>query len=223
MSAQSILYRSAPRDEQAIKRRTRRLALAVSLCAGALGAAVCIISVIARARHYETPQHPPLGESIYLGVVGFLAAQIVAGTLLKLIGIEAYRPRNLLVWLFVGMLYGTTISFVTGALFPPSLVLLETFSGQSSMAAFIPNLLDSFFAMFWGALTQGFRGLPPGMLAGALLAVVAWLIDRAACSDNRALSTYGALGIGLGFALLVLAFTAFAPASLLSQIGWGPS
>jgi hypothetical protein len=76
--------------------------------------------------------------------------------------------------------------------------------------------------MPWAALAQGLLGLPSALLAGACLAVAAWGVDLAACSRQRALSTYGALGIALVVAAGVLAFTIWGPASLLSRLGWGP-
>jgi hypothetical protein len=93
---------------------------------------------------------------------------------------------------------------------------------MGSLVALLPSLLDALFAMPWSVLAQGFLGLPPALLAGALLAVAAWGIDLAVCSQKRALSTYGALGIALLVAAGVLAFTIWGPASLLSRLGWGP-
>jgi hypothetical protein len=218
---QSTLRRS-PTLEAEAKRKAWRLAFSVSLCAGALGAAGGIISLIARARFWETPQHPPIGQGLHIGVTGFLAGLLVAAALLKLTGVSAYRPRSIFVWLLAGLIYGVTLPFVTGALLPLGAVLVQTASGAEDLAVLLPRLLDAVFAMPWAALAQGFLGLAPALLAGLCLALAAWGADLAACSQNRTLSTYGALGIALLVAAGGLGFTIWGPASLLSRLGWGP-
>ena len=101
------------------------IAIAV-LCGGASSFARFFISDIVQKKvRWEDPVHMSWLPSTYLGIPAFLAGALLTFVLVKVIIGEGYLNRNIFIWIFIGLLYGIFVPFMTGLLLPMGMFVMN--------------------------------------------------------------------------------------------------
>ena len=192
-----------------------KFALIAALCGGSAGFARFIISDIVQKKvRWEDPIHMSLTPTIYLGIPSFIAGAALAYFIVKIIIGENYLSRNIFIWIFVGILYGVFLPFVTGLLLPMGMFFMNLSLGiiESHKAFFF--FIDAILLAPTNAFTHGIFGVVCGLLCGGCLTLSLWAIDRL-----QTIGTKWQLGLGVAFSLTMISFSKLSPAPFLVNFG----
>jgi len=186
-----------------------------ALCGGASSFARFFISDIAQKKvRWEDPIHMSWLPSTCLGIAAFLAGALLTFFLVKIIVGEGYLNRNIFVWIFVGLLYGIFVPFITGLLLPMGMFVMNVYIGVIELNTAFYFFLDAIVLAPTNAFTHGIFGVISGLICGMCLAVALWLMDRIQRIGSR-----WQFGLGIAFSIAMIIFSKFAPASFLSNLG----
>ena len=199
--------------------RRLRLAISLSLYGGALGAAVVLISLLTRTKPWVEPEHLSFAPSVFLSLGGALAGILVVWPIAYWLGDRAGEPRGLLSWLAVGFGFGVLVPLLTGAFLPLSVLLVDLNLGVVNSGELFSRVLDALFRAPLSLVVHGALGIFTGLLAGALFATGAWVVDMVNASSNPVASRYGPWAIVVLFGFIAVAIAVFGPADTLAKLG----
>ena len=199
--------------------RRLRLAISLTLYAGALGAAVVLISLLTRTKPWVEPEHLSFAPSVFLSLGGALAGILIVWPLAYWFGDGAGAPRGLLAWLAVGFGFGVLLPLLTGAFLPLSIVFVDLSLGVISAGQLFSSALDALFRAPLSLAVHGALGIFTGLLAGALFGTGAWVVDMVNASSNPVASRYGPWAIALLLGSIAVVIAVFGPADTLAKLG----
>ena len=165
------------------------------------------------------PQHLEPVIAFFLSWSGLAAGGLVAWTLTAWLVQRAEHPQHPLIWPSVGLGYAIIVPFLTGVFAPVSLVFINTTVGITETPDVLSGLADSVFRAPRIAFEYGALSLGPTALAAAMLAVGAWVIDRANSYPGDLVSKYGSYGVTAALSAVVVGFVSLAPASTIYRLG----
>ena len=88
-----------------------------------------ISDIVQKKVRWEDPIHMSWLPTVCLGVAAFLAGVLLTYVLVKVIIGEGYLNRNIFLWIFIGLLYGIFIPFITGLLLPMGMFVMNVSIG----------------------------------------------------------------------------------------------
>ena len=190
------------------------IAIAV-LCGGASSFARFFISDIVQKKvRWEDPIHMSWLPSTCLGIPAFLAGALLTYILVKVIIGENYLNRNVFIWIFIGLLYGIFVPFMTGLLLPMGLYVMNVSIGVIELNKAFYFFLDAIVLAPTNAFTHGIFGVISGLICGMCLAVALGLMDRIQLIGSR-----WQLAVGIAFSAFMIIFSKFAPTPFLANFG----
>ncbi len=203
------------------EQRTRRIRLMTSLAlyGGALGAASALILELERKPWYVEPEHMPLIPSFFISLSGGIAGVLVALPLGYLIGARATESSSLPRWWVIGLAFGLLLPFVTGALFPLSLVFVNLSLGVIQSSDLIGQILDAGIRAPLSTVVNGGAGLYTGLLAGALFGTGGWAVNMFNASTRPVASRIGPWAIVLVLGGMVVVIALFGSPDALVKLG----
>ena len=201
----------------------RRLSLIVSvgLYGGALGGASLLVNFLARTDPPHIPQHMPVDATVLLSGGAATASAILAALMALWMSnpSERERARGWLVWILAGFGFGVLSPVFTGAVLPLAMMFLATFNGDLPASDFLVHMISAILQGPSSAFTHGVFGLFTGLMAGALFAVGAWLVDQAAHASTSKVSAYLPYALAVSLSILLYGIAAFGPAETLARFG----
>ena len=221
MRSQATSPRQYPIKLEGITPRRLRLVVSVGLYGGALGGAALLINFLARTDPPHVPEHMPADATILLSGGAALVCAIVSAlmTLWMTNPQERERARGIIVWLLAGFGFGILSPVFTGAVLPLAMMFLATANGDLPASDFLVHAVSALLQAPSFAFTHGVFGLFTGLLAGALFAVGAWLVDKAAHSSIPRVAAYAPYALAISLSILVYGFAAFGPPETLARFG----
>ena len=190
------------------------IAIAV-LCGGASSFARFFISDIVQKKvRWEDPIHMSWLPSTCLGIAAFLAGVLLTFVLVKVIIGEGYLDRNIFIWIFIGILYGIFIPFVTGLLLPMGMFVMNVSIGVIELNKAFYFFLDAIVLAPTNAFTHGIFGVISGLVCGMCLPITLWLMDIIQRFGPR-----WQFGLGIAFSVFMIGFSKFAPPPFLANFG----
>ena len=166
------------------------------------------------------PQRPTLLRFLFPSIVAFLSGIALAVGLTHFVADTVNEARHPLIWLLLGLVYGTLLPFITGMFLPFSFVFHDLVVGQIQAGTFWIRLANAAFYMPSSSFFWGTFGLYAGVLGGLLLGVGAWFIDLANAAGNPLIAKYGPYVISTVLSLGIIALPILAPLSLIASLGW---
>ena len=188
-----------------------KFALIAAICGGSTGFARFFISEISehKVRHQD-PEHYDLIPSIFLGTPSFIAGAFLAFVIVKIVIGENNLSRNIFIWIFVGLIYGIFVPFITGLLLPMGEFFMVLTQGLIAWEKAFFYFLDAIVLAPTSAFTHGIFGVISGLIGGGCLAATFYGIDR--------LQTAGfkwQFAAGITFSILMMIFSKLSPAPFL--------
>lgn len=213
--------RQYPIRIEGITPRRLRLVVSVGLYGGALGGASLLVNFLARTDPPHVPQHMPADATVLLSGGAASASAILAALMALWMSnpSERERARGLLVWLLAGFGFGVLSPVFTGAVLPLAMMFLATVNGDLPAADFLVHTISALLQGPSSAFTHGVFGLFTGLMAGALFAVGAWLVDQAAHSHTPRVSAYMPYALAASLSVLFYGIAAFGPPETLARFG----
>ena len=192
-----------------------KFALIAAICGGSTGFARFFISEISehKVRHQD-PEHYGLIPSIFLGTPSFIAGAFLAFIIVKVVIGENYLSRNLFIWIFVGLIYGIFIPFITGLLLPMGEFFIVLTQGLIAWEKAFFYFLDAIVLAPTSAFTHGIFGVISGLIGGSCLAATLYGIDKIQTTGLK-----WQFATGIGFSILMMAFSKLSPAPFLVNFG----
>ena len=192
-----------------------KFAMIAAICGGSTGFARFFISEISehRVRHQD-PEHYDLIPSIFLGIPSFIAGAFLAFVIVRTVIGENYLSRNIFIWIFVGLLYGIFVPFITGLLLPMGEFFMILSQGLIAWQKAFFYFLDAIVLAPTSAFTHGIFGLISGLIGGGCLAGTLWAIDKTQRAGFK-----WQLATGIAFSVFMIAFSKFSPAPFLANFG----
>ena len=132
---------------------------------------------------------------------------------------ERERARGLFIWLLAGFGFGVLSPVLTGAVLPMAMMFLATANGDLPASDFLVHAVSAILQAPSSAFTHGVFGLFTGLMAGALFAFGAWLVDRATHSSIPRVSAYVPYALAISLSILVYGIAAFGPPETLARFG----
>lgn len=213
--------RQYPIRLEGITPRRLRLILSVGLYGGALGGASLLVNFLARTDPPHIPQHMPVDATVLLSGGAATASAILAGLMALWMSnpSERERARGWLVWLLAGFGFGVLSPVFTGAVLPLAMMLLATSNGDLPASDFLVHTISALLQGPSSAFTHGVFGLFTGLMAGALFAAGAWLVDQAVHSSTDKVAAYAPYALAALLSVLFFGIAAFGPAETLARFG----
>lgn len=213
--------RQYPVRLEGITPRRLRLIVSVGLYGGALGGAALLINFLARTDPPQVPQHMPADATVLLSGGAALVCAIMAVLMSLWMSnpSERERARGLLIWLLAGFGFGILSPVFTGAILPLAMMFLATLNGDLPASDFLVHAASALLQAPSFAFTHGVFGLFTGLMAGALFAVGAWLIDVVAHSRASQVSAYAPYAISVSLSALFYGIATFGPPETLARFG----
>ena len=213
--------RQYPIRIEGITPRRLRLVISVGLYGGALGGASLLVNFLARTDPPHVPQHMPADATVLLSGGAASASAILAALMALWMSnpSERERARGLMVWLLAGFGFGILSPVFTGAILPLAMMFLATVNGDLPAADFPVHTISALLQGPSSAFTHGVFGLFTGMMAGAIFAVGAWLVDQAAHSSTSKVSAYLPYALAVFLSVLFFGIAAFGPPETLARFG----
>ena len=213
--------RQYPIRIEGITPRRLRLIVSVGLYGGALGGASLLVNFLARTDPPHVPQHMPVDATILLSGGAATASAILAALMAMWMSnpSERERARGWLVWLLAGFGFGVLSPVFTGAVLPLAMMFLATYNGDLPASDFLVHLISAILQGPSSAFTHGVFGLFTGLLAGALFAVGAWMVDQAAHSPTSRVSAYAPYALAAFLSALFYGIAVFGPVETLARFG----
>ena len=213
--------RQFPIRAEGITPRRLRLVVAVGIYGGALGGAALLVNFLARTDPPKVPQHMPVDATALLSGGAALVCATLAGLMMLWMSNpqERERARGPIVWLLVGFGFGVLSPVFTGAVLPLSTMFLGMIHNDLEVSGILIHTVSSLLQAPSFAFTHGVFGLFTGFMAGVLFAVGGWLIDAAAHSFKRSVSTYAPIAIAVSLGVLLYGTAVFGPPETLARFG----
>ena len=192
-----------------------RFVVIAVLCGGSTSFARFFISDIVQKKvRWEDPIHMSGLPTACLGIAAFLAGVFFTYILVKVIIGEGYVNRNIFIWIFVGLLYGIFIPFITGLLLPMGMFVMNVSIGVIELNKAFFFFLDAIVLAPTNAFTHGIFGVISGLMCGMCLALALWFMDKMGRVGSQ-----WPLVVGIMFSLFMIIFSKFAPAPFLANFG----
>ena len=193
----------------------RKFLMVAIICGGSTSFARFFISDIVQKKvRWEDPVHMSGLPTLCLGVAAFLAGVFLTYVLVKVIIGEGDLNRNLFIWIFVGLLYGIFIPFVTGLLLPMGMFVMNVSIGVIELNKAFFFFLDAIVLAPTNAFTHGIFGVISGLICGMLLAFALWLMDKI-----QSVGSKWQVIVGITFSLFMIIVSKFAPPTFLVNFG----
>ena len=193
----------------------KKFILVSIICGGSTSFARFFISDIVQKKvRWEDPVHMSGLPTLCLGVAAFLAGVFLTYVLVKVIIGEGYLNRNIFIWIFVGLLYGIFIPFVTGLLLPMGMFVMNVSIGVIELNKAFFFFLDAIVLAPTNAFTHGIFGVISGLICGVCLALFLWFMDKI-----RSVGSQWQIVVGITFSLFMIIFSKFAPPTFLVNFG----
>ena len=173
-----------------------------------------ISDIVQKKVRWEDPIHMSWLPTVCLGVAAFLAGVLLTYVLVKVIIGEGYLNRNIFLWIFIGLLYGIFIPFITGLLLPMGMFVMNVSIGVIELNKAFFFFLDAIVLAPTNAFTHGIFGVISGLMCGMYLALALWFMDRI-----RRIGSQWQLVMGILFSLFIIIFSKFAPPPFLANFG----
>lgn len=186
--------------------------------AGALGVAATLITFVVATDISREPAHLAFAPALHFGAAGGLAGVLIiwpiASWLSKDKAAHSFRE-----WLMVGLVFSIFLPFLTGAFLPASQVFLGLSLGIIQPGELFSSLLSSLFRIPVEMIVHMTQGILIGVLAGAVLATGAWILDQVNWSRSAVIADVGPWTVAtvLGTGALVLAL--FGSPEILTRLG----
>ena len=193
----------------------KKFLLVAIVCGGSTSFARFFISDIVQKKvRWEDPVHMSGLPTLCLGVAAFVAGVFLTYVLVKVIIGEGYLNRNLFIWIFVGLLYGIFIPFVTGLLLPMGMFVMNVSIGVIELNKAFFFFLDAIVLAPTNAFTHGIFGVISGLICGMFLAFCLWFMDKI-----QGVGSQWQVIFGITFSLFMIVFSKFAPPTFLVNFG----
>ncbi len=191
----------------------------LAICGGAISVAALFVTLLAATEYPKKPEHLTLLLSVIMGTGAFVPGALAAAVITYMVSDRVETARNIVAWLVLGFGYGIMVPFATGMFIPLSTVFVRLSSGVITAEDVFPEAVDALFRGISVAFSHGAFGVFTGMLAGVILGVGAWVIDRINTMPDSPLARYGPPAIAVVLAIVVLAIAAFGPPETLAKLG----
>ena len=193
----------------------KKFLLVAIICGGSTSFARFFISDIVQKKvRWEDPVHMSGLPTLCLGVAAFLAGVFITYVLVKVIIGEGYLNRNLFIWIFVGLLYGIFIPFVTGLLLPMGMFVMNVCIGVIELNKAFFFFLDAIVLAPTNAFTHGIFGVISGLICGMFLAFCLWFMDKI-----QSVGSQWQVIFGITFSLCLIIVSKFAQPTFLVNFG----
>ncbi len=204
------------RDTTIVDWESVKLTSAVTLYSCALGAAAVLVSFLVRM---NAPQHMTPIPSMFFSLAGALAALLITWPSIYWIASGNEGPRSLWQWSVIGLVYGLLMPFLTGALLPLSAVFVELTIGTIKLGQLWSQSWNAVFQAPAYSFIHGTIGIFTGLLAGALLGIGGWVIDRINSISNPIARRYCPWAMSLILGSIVVGFAVFGSPETLARLG----
>ena len=192
-----------------------KFTILAALCGGSTSFARFFISDIVQKKvRWEDPIHMSLTPTLYLGIPAFIAGAFLSFIIVKYLIGENYLSRNIFIWVFVGILYGIFVPFVTGLLLPMGMFFMNLSLGVIEAQKAFFFFLDAIVLAPTNAFTHGIFGVVCGLLCGGYLAVALWGIDKI-----QKVGLKWQFATGMILSVFIVAFSKLSPAPFLVNFG----
>jgi hypothetical protein len=132
---------------------------------------------------------------------------------------ERERARSLVVWLLTGFGFGILSPVFTGAVLPLATMFLALAHNDLEFSNILVHGTSALLQAPSFAFTHGVFGLFTGLMAGALFAAGAWLLDATAHSSIRQVPAYAPYALAVILSVLLYGVAAFGPPETLARFG----
>jgi len=182
-----------------------RLIGSVTILGALLAVSMEHVYLISRTPWYESAYHLPLWSGVWY------SAAAVAGTLVVIpVAIYALRerpefPAGLWLWVSVGVGFGIFVPIFTGFFTPLATLMIDWTVGNIEGVNVFPWVIDRLLRGFFSMFVDGAPAIRHGLAAGAVLALVGYVIDRLNARQDVRVSalTPPAIAIAIGAAILL--------------------
>ncbi len=205
-----------------------RFTASIAIFGAIVGASTLLVNLLSRAIPPAIPEHLPVSQSLYFGILSALVSVlvIVPGAWFIYGGRPTFSsqrnrgPRSLMKWLYYGFLYGGIHMLVLGALFLPMANLWFSFiHSQIDFLQFLYTASDNLFMAPYLSITVGLQLLFTSILFMAVFGAGAALIDRINASEDPKTALIGAWTASIILSVALMAFVLLAPEKTLASLG----
>ena len=206
-----------------------RFAACMAIYGATIGGCAILVNFLSRTQFPDVPEHMSLEASLFFASAGALAGAVMTAPVAYWLygGLPTFAftprprrgPRSVMAWALFGVGYGLALPLLLGILLPVWLRFFAFYGGAISMVTLMSSLIDLTIGSLYLAPIFGFEYFFTSIVAGALFAAGALVIDVFNSSKDRATARYGSWLAAIGLSALVVILLVVVPEASLARLG----
>ena len=154
-----------------------RFAATLTLLGILFAAAASVVGTIYIPGVNEDPVRLAGAPALYTAAGAGIFTLLTLLPIMYWIGGYADEARPLPLWIGIGLAFGVTSTFLTGASLPFTLTFTYYSEGAMPFSGLIDQTIDSFFRAPLASFTYGVLSLFTALIIGIIYGIVGWIID----------------------------------------------